>query len=70
MRLHRRPYPTGFIAGIPAPLTIGSIELEGGEQVKGFLCEAHAADSGRDVTTSGSWRRYLAERSASPNRPT
>lgn len=60
----------GFIAGIPAPLTIGSIELEDGEQVKGFLCEAHAVVAGLDISTSGSWRRYLAERSASPNRPT
>jgi hypothetical protein len=32
----------GFVDGIPAPLGIGTLTLENGRQVKGFLCEAHA----------------------------
>ncbi len=48
-----------FVAGIPAPLGIGSVELEDGETVKGFLCEAHATAAARDITALGGWRRYL-----------
>jgi len=48
-----------FVAGIPAPLTIGNVELEDGEQVKGFLCEAHATAGARDISEFGGWRHYL-----------
>ena len=33
-----------LLAQVPAPLTIGTVELEDGSAVKGFLCEAWAAD--------------------------
>ena len=49
-----------FVAGIPAPLCIGKVELESGEQVAGFLCESHATTTATDITALGSWRRYLA----------
>jgi allophanate hydrolase len=49
-----------FLAGIPPPLTIGTIEIEDGTQVKGFLCEARAAAEARDITEFGGWRQYLA----------
>ena len=48
-----------FVAGIPGPLGIGSLELEDGEYVKGFICEAHGTKDARDITDLGSWRRYL-----------
>jgi allophanate hydrolase len=48
-----------FMAGIPAPLGIGSVALEDGSEVKGFLCEAHAVRSAPDITTLGGWRQYL-----------
>jgi allophanate hydrolase len=48
-----------FVAAIPAPLGIGTVELEDGERVKGFLCEAHATQGARDITDLASWRRYL-----------
>ena len=35
------------------------VELEDGEQVKGFLCEAYATEGARDITELGGWRRYL-----------
>ena len=49
-----------FLALIPAPLGLGSIELADGRHVHGFLCEAHAAARGRDVSHFGGWRAYLA----------
>ena len=48
-----------FVAGIPAPLGIGKVELESGEQVAGFICESHATTTATDITSLGSWRRYL-----------
>jgi allophanate hydrolase len=48
----------GFVAQIPPPLGIGTLELEDGEQVKGFLCESYAAAGKRDITAFGGWRRY------------
>ena len=50
----------GFVAGIPAPLGIGSVTLDDGEVVKGFLCEAHATRDAHDITALGGWRSYLA----------
>ena len=48
-----------FVAGIPAPLCIGRVELESGEHVAGFICESHATTTATDITALGSWRRYL-----------
>jgi allophanate hydrolase len=48
-----------FVAGIPAPLGIGKVDLEDGQQVCGFLCEAHAVEGARDITALGGWRQYL-----------
>ena len=48
-----------FVDGIPAPLSIGTVELEDGERVKGFLCEAHGTIGAKDITDIGSWRDYL-----------
>ncbi len=49
----------GFVAGIPAPLGIGTITLEDGSTVQSFLCEAVAVREARDVTSFGGWRAYL-----------
>jgi allophanate hydrolase len=49
----------GFIAGIAAPLGIGTIELEDGSTVQGFLCESYATAKARDITSFGGWRGYL-----------
>ncbi len=48
-----------FVAEIPAPLGLGTIELEDGSTVQGFLCEAYATESARDITSFGGWRAYL-----------
>ncbi len=49
-----------FVAGIPAPLGIGTVELADGCTEKGFICEGYAAEGARDITSLGSWRRFLA----------
>lgn len=50
-----------FLAQIPPPLAIGSVELSDGTWVKGFLCEAAAAEGAKDITKLGGWRAYLTE---------
>jgi allophanate hydrolase len=49
----------GFVAGIPAPLGIGKVELADGSIVPGFLCEGFAVDGAKDITRLGGWRAYL-----------
>ncbi len=49
-----------FLAGVPAPLAIGTVELADGAWVKGFLCEGHAVAGARDITALGGWRAWLA----------
>lgn len=51
-----------FVDGIPAPLGIGTLELEDGEAVRGFLCEHYATAGAREISTVGGWRAYLATR--------
>ncbi len=48
-----------FVEGIPAPLGIGTVTLEDGQQVKGFLCETYATKVARDITSLGSWRTFI-----------
>jgi allophanate hydrolase len=50
----------GFVAGIPAPLSIGRITLGDGRTVSGFLCEAWAVGEARDISALGGWRAYLS----------
>jgi allophanate hydrolase len=51
-----------FVDGIPGPLGIGTVELDGGEQVRGFLCEPYAIAGAKDISDLGSWRRYLEQK--------
>jgi allophanate hydrolase len=51
----------GFVDGIPPPLGIGTVELEDGARVRGFLCEAYAAAGAEDVSHLGSWRAYVTK---------
>lgn len=48
-----------FVAAIPAPLGIGDVTLDDGRVVKGFLCEAVAAEEAPDITSLGGWRAWL-----------
>jgi allophanate hydrolase len=49
-----------FVAGIPAPLGIGTLLLADGSRPKGFLCEAEAIRGARNISSFGGWRAYLA----------
>ncbi|NJN47317.1 MAG: hypothetical protein HC808_13510, partial [Candidatus Competibacteraceae bacterium] len=49
-----------FIRGVPKPLGIGTLTLENGAEVKGFLCESSATVDAEDVTAYGGWRAYLS----------
>jgi allophanate hydrolase len=48
-----------FVAGIPAPLGIGKVTLDSGENVSGFLCEAYAVRGAADITSFGGWRAFI-----------
>ena len=47
-----------FVARVPAPLCIGSVELEDGARASGFLCEPHALVGARDISSFGGWRAF------------
>ncbi|QCP14566.1 allophanate hydrolase [Pseudoduganella umbonata] len=49
-----------FVAEVPAPLAIGSVELADGSWTKGFVCEPQAIDGARDISAFGGWRAFLA----------
>ena len=49
-----------LVAAVPAPLAVGTVTLEDGERVKGFLCEAHAVQGAEDISAWGGWRAYRA----------
>jgi allophanate hydrolase len=51
-----------FVSRVPPPLCIGSVELDDGTRVSGFLCEAHALTGAQDITTFGGWRAFLRAR--------
>lgn len=53
-----------FIRGVPRPLGIGTLVLEDGTEVKGFLCESLAVQDAEDVTPFGGWRAYLDHQSS------
>jgi allophanate hydrolase len=53
-----------FVALIPGPLGIGSLELADGSRVQGFVCEALAVAGAEDITPLGGWRAYVGARAA------
>ncbi|MDX1953137.1 MAG: allophanate hydrolase [Verrucomicrobiota bacterium] len=48
-----------FVAAIPPPLCIGSVELSDGTWVKGFLCEPAALEGALEISEFGGWRAWL-----------
>lgn len=53
-----------FVAAIPPPLSIGTVQLADGRNVKGFLVEPAAVGGARDITSFGGWRAYMADAAA------
>lgn len=53
-----------FVAEVPAPLAIGTVTLDDGTQVKGFVGEPRAFIGAEDITALGGWRAYVAREAA------
>jgi allophanate hydrolase len=53
-----------FVAEVPAPLAIGTVTLDDGTDVKGFVAEPRALDGAEDITALGGWRAYIARQAA------
>ena len=49
-----------LVAEVPPPLAIGTLHLDDGSQVKGFVAEPRALDGATDITAHGGWRAYIA----------
>ncbi|KAJ5320316.1 Urea carboxylase [Penicillium antarcticum] len=47
-----------FLGTLAAPLGLGSIELQDGRWVHGFICEPTGFENAKDVTNFGGWRGY------------
>ncbi len=52
-----------FMGVVPPPLTIGSVQLDSGETINGFVCEPIAIADAKDITGFGGWRKYCSIRS-------
>jgi allophanate hydrolase len=50
-----------FVAAVPPPLAIGTLEVADGRKVKGFLVEAEATRGARDISAFGGWRAFLEQ---------
>lgn len=51
-----------LVASVAPPLSIGTVELDDGSKVKGFLCESAAAPQARDITADGGWIAFRSGR--------
>jgi hypothetical protein len=50
-----------FVSGVPAPLGFGTLTLDDGRTVNGFLCEHYATLDAIDISHLGGWRHYLKQ---------
>lgn len=49
-----------FVAEVPPPLAIGTLELIDKSNVKGFVAEPRAIIDAKDITEFGGWKNYIA----------
>jgi len=52
-----------FMVQIASPLCIGTVTLEDGSSVYGFLCEPDSLKEAEEITHFGGWRHYIAAKS-------
>jgi allophanate hydrolase len=53
-----------FVNNIPPPMAIGTLRLDDGSEVKGFLAEPAAFDGARDISEFGGWRAFIQQAKA------
>ena len=53
-----------FVNAIPPPLSIGTIRLADGRDVKGFIVEPAAIGGARDISAFGGWRAFVMQAAA------
>ena len=61
-----------FVAAVPVPLGIGTLQTADGRSVKGFICEPAAdalASGALDITPFGGWRGYLHSQAPAASGP-
>ncbi|WP_339713004.1 allophanate hydrolase [uncultured Sneathiella sp.] len=49
-----------FMENIPYPLAIGTVQLNDGTNLKGFVCEAAGVHGAKNISDLKTWRRYVA----------
>lgn len=49
----------GLLATVPAPLGLGTVLLESGAAVHGYLCETAGLAGAVDISEYGGWRAYV-----------
>ncbi len=49
-----------FMIQIAEPLGIGTVILEDGSSVYGFLCESDPIKDAKEITSYGGWRAYIS----------
>lgn len=49
-----------FVAEVPPPMVIGTVDLADGSSAKGFLCEPFSLTESPEITAFGGFRAYLA----------
>jgi hypothetical protein len=54
-----------FVASIPQPLCIGTVQLADGTTPKGFLVEPAGLAGATDISAYGGWRAYMTALTAS-----
>jgi allophanate hydrolase len=53
--------PTGlgsFLASLPAPMSLGKVQLEDNRTIVGFGCDANATHGAKDISAYGGWLAY------------
>lgn len=50
-----------FVAGIPAPLGIGKVQLADQQWYTGFICEPYAITNATDISHLKGWRAYVQQ---------
>jgi allophanate hydrolase len=49
-----------FVAAVPPPMSIGTLQIEGSRGIKGFLVEAEAVAGALDISRFRGWRAFMA----------